>query len=304
MNLKLWQRHAVRPLMLHLTPTTILTFAAAIALLVAAMGAVGYAMGAKNNQPETIVQSRIQKAPSTAVAISPQQQMALMNDRVAQMQAQLLRLDVLTQRMAESARVPVREFSLENNAKGAKGGPLLEEMSVLGEDNIDIRLQELSQLIEEKESQLRALDNVLSNKRIQNNQHYLANLPVRDGTITSHYGYRSDPFNNRVAFHSGMDFSGPHGTHIYAVASGIVSFAGVKSGYGNVIEISHGNGYVTRYAHAHRLAAKLGDLVAKDQIVAYMGSTGRSTGTHLHYEVLVNGQQIDPMSFVSVALKK
>lgn len=101
-----------------------------------------------------------------------------------------------------------------------------------------------------------------------------------------------------------MDFSGAEGEDIYAVAAGIVSFAGQKSGYGNVIEVTHGDGYITRYAHAQRLAAKEGDMVAKDQVIAYMGSTGRSTGTHLHYEVLVNGKQIDPMTYVSMALKR
>ncbi|MFO1391275.1 MAG: M23 family metallopeptidase [Agitococcus sp.] len=300
MKFNLWHRNAMRPLMLRITPVTIATFVGTMTLLASAGGAIGYAIGAKNNQTTQVVVNQTSATPT----ITPKQQLELVNNRVAEMQAQLIRLDALTQHMAESARVPVREFSLESNPKGAKGGPLLEQVSVLGEDNIDMRLQELSQLIEEKENQLRTLDNLLTNKRIQNNQNYLANLPVRDGSITSQFGYRSDPFNKRVAFHAGMDFSGPHGANIYAVASGIVSFAGVKNGYGNVIEISHGNGYVTRYAHAYRLAAKQGDLVSKDQVVAYMGSTGRSTGTHLHYEVIVNGKQIDPMSFVSVALKK
>lgn len=290
----------MRPLMLRVTPATIATFVGTVTLLAAAGGAIGYAVGAKHNQPNAIVADKTQIAP----VISSKQQVDMVNNRMAEMQAQLLRLDALTQHVAQSAHVPVREFTLESNAKGAKGGPLLDEMSVLGENNIDIRLQELSQLIEEKENQLRTLDSVLANKRIQRNQNYLANLPVRTGEITSKFGYRSDPFNNRVAFHAGMDFSGPQGTNIYAVASGIVSFAGVKNGYGNVIEITHGDGYMTRYAHAQNLAAKVGDLVSKDEVIAYMGSTGRSTGTHLHYEVLVNGKQIDPMSFVSLALKK
>lgn len=300
MKFTLRQRNVMRPLMLRVTPATIATFVGTVTLLAAAGGAIGYAVGAKHNQPNAIVADKTQIAP----VISSKQQVDMVNNRMAEMQAQLLRLDALTQHVAQSAHVPVREFTLESNAKGAKGGPLLDEMSVLGESNIDIRLQELSQLIEEKENQLRTLDSVLANKRIQRNQNYLANLPVRTGEITSKFGYRSDPFNNRVAFHAGMDFSGPQGTNIYAVASGIVSFAGVKNGYGNVIEITHGDGYMTRYAHAQNLAAKVGDLVSKDEVIAYMGSTGRSTGTHLHYEVLVNGKQIDPMSFVSLALKK
>ncbi len=300
MKFTLRQRNVMRPLMLRVTPATIATFVGTVTLLAAAGGAIGYAVGAKHNQPNAIVADKTQIAP----VISSKQQVDMVNNRMAEMQAQLLRLDALTQHVAQSAHVPVREFTLESNAKGAKGGPLLDEMSVLGGNNIDIRLQELSQLIEEKENQLRTLDSVLANKRIQRNQNYLANLPVRTGEITSKFGYRSDPFNNRVAFHAGMDFSGPQGANIYAVASGIVSFAGVKNGYGNVIEITHGDGYMTRYAHAQNLAAKVGDLVSKDEVIAYMGSTGRSTGTHLHYEVLVNGKQIDPMSFVSLALKK
>lgn len=297
MKFPLWRQYAMRPLMLRLTPATIATFLGTVGLLASAVGAVGYAVGTKTNEPATIlVANKNMTQPS-----QPEQQLQAVNQRVAEMQAQLLRLDALTQQMAQSARVPVQEFSID--AKGAKGGPLLEEMSVLGEDNIDVRLQELSSLIAQKEDQIKALDRILSQKKWQNNLNYLANLPVRQGAITSTFGYRTDPFTGRTAFHSGMDFSGPEGEDIYAVAAGMVSFAGQKAGYGNVVEVTHGDGYVTRYAHASRLAAKEGDIVAKDQVIAYMGSTGRSTGTHLHYEVLANGRQIDPMTYVSMALK-
>ena len=298
MKFPLWRQYAMRPLMLRLTPATIATFLGTVGLLASAVGAVGYAVGTKNTEP---VKHSVVSQQSTVSTTQPEQQLQVVNQRVAEMQAQLLRLDALTQQMAQSAHVPVQEFTID--PKGAKGGPLLEEMSVLGEDNIDLRLQELSTLIAEKEDQIKALDRIMSQKKWQNNVNYLANLPVRNGKITSHYGYRADPFTGRAAFHAGMDFSGPEGEDIYAVAAGIVSFAGQKSGYGNVIEVTHGDGYITRYAHAQRLAAKEGDMVAKDQVIAYMGSTGRSTGTHLHYEVLANGRQIDPRTFVSMALK-
>ena len=299
MKFPLWRQYAMRPLMLRLTPATIATFLGTVGLLASAVGAVGYAVGTKNTEP---VKHSVVSQQSTVSTTQPEQQLQAVNQRVAQMQAQLLRLDALTQQMAQSAHVPVQEFTID--PKGAKGGPLLEEMSVLGEDNIDLRLQELSTLIAQKEAQIKALDRILSQKKWQSNLNYLANLPVRQGAITSTYGYRTDPFTGRTAFHAGMDFSGPEGEDIYAVAAGIVSFAGQKSGYGNVIEVTHGDGYITRYAHAQRLAAKEGDMVAKDQVIAYMGSTGRSTGTHLHYEVLVNGKQIDPMTYVSMALKR
>ena len=299
MKFPLWRQYAMRPLMLRLTPATIATFLGTVGLLASAVGAVGYAVGTKNTEP---VKHLVVSQQSTVSTTQPEQQLQAVNQRVAEMQAQLLRLDALTQQMAQSAHVPVQEFTID--PKGAKGGPLLEEMSVLGEDNIDLRLQELSTLIAQKEAQIKALDRILSQKKWQSNLNYLANLPVRQGAITSTYGYRTDPFTGRTAFHAGMDFSGAEGEDIYAVAAGIVSFAGQKSGYGNVIEVTHGDGYITRYAHAQRLAAKEGDMVAKDQVIAYMGSTGRSTGTHLHYEVLANGRQIDPMTYVSMALKK
>ena len=298
MKFPLWRQYAMRPLMLRLTPATIATFLGTVGLLASAVGAVGYAVGTKNTEP---VKHSVVSQQSTVSTTQPEQQLQAVNQRVAEMQAQLLRLDALTQQMAQSAHVPVQEFTID--PKGAKGGPLLEEMSVLGEDNIDLRLQELSTLIAQKEAQIKALDRILSQKKWQSNLNYLANLPVRQGAITSTYGYRTDPFTGRTAFHAGMDFSGAEGEDIYAVAAGIVSFAGQKSGYGNVIEVTHGDGYITRYAHAQRLAAKEGDMVAKDQVIAYMGSTGRSTGTHLHYEVLANGRQIDPRTFVSMALK-
>ena len=298
MKFPLWRQYAMRPLMLRLTPATIATFLGTVGLLASAVGAVGYAVGTKNTEP---VKHLVVSQQSTVSTTQPEQQLQAVNQRVAEMQAQLLRLDALTQQMAQSAHVPVQEFTID--PKGAKGGPLLEEMSVLGEDNIDLRLQELSTLIAQKEAQIKALDRILSQKKWQSNLNYLANLPVRQGAITSTYGYRTDPFTGRTAFHAGMDFSGAEGEDIYAVAAGIVSFAGQKSGYGNVIEVTHGDGYITRYAHAQRLAAKEGDMVAKDQVIAYMGSTGRSTGTHLHYEVLANGRQIDPMTYVSMALK-
>lgn len=299
MKIPVWRRYAVRPLMLRLTPTTIATFIGTVGLLSAAGAAVGYAVGAKSNEQQTQIVSPVVQ-PSTANQAQAEQLKA-MSERMAEMQAQLLRLDALGQHVAESAHVSSPEFELDKNSKG---GPLLGEVSLLGEENIDLRLQELSQLMAQKEAQLQALDNVLMSKRMQSAQNYLANLPVRRGSITSTFGYRTDPFTGRAAFHAGMDFSGPQGTDIYAVAPGVVSYAGVKSGYGNVIEVTHGDGYVTRYAHAQSLVAKVGDLVNKDQLIAYMGSTGRSTGTHLHYEVLANGKQIDPATYINIAMKK
>ena len=127
--------------------------------------------------------------------------------------------------------------------------------------------------------------------------------PVHDARIGSSYGNRVDPFKRRTRFHSGIDFVANKGTPIRASASGRVSFAGRKPGYGKLVEIDHGNGLVTRYAHASRLVVRRGDEVTPLQHVADVGSTGRSTGPHLHFELLENGEHVDPAAYLEAFAK-
>jgi murein DD-endopeptidase MepM/ murein hydrolase activator NlpD len=107
-----------------------------------------------------------------------------------------------------------------------------------------------------------------------------------------------DPFNGEEAFHKGLDFASEAGTDVLAVAQGVVTWAGPREGYGNLVEVNHGNGYVTRYAHNSRVSVVPGDTVERGQAIAVVGSTGRSTGPHVHFEVLKDGRQIDPMAFI------
>jgi len=123
--------------------------------------------------------------------------------------------------------------------------------------------------------------------------------PVMGGYISSYFGERMDPFNGEEAFHKGLDFAGDRGSDVLAVAQGVVTWAGPREGYGVLVEVTHGNGYVTRYAHNSRALVATGDTVQRGQAVAVVGSTGRSTGPHVHFEVLRNGRQIDPMAFIS-----
>lgn len=296
-----WRRYrAIKPMTLRVTPATLATYLGVLAFLCLIGGAIGYAVGA--NKPEAAAIAA-QAKPSLTTPVTNEQQLKAMNARIAELQARMMRLDALGQHLAESANLKEGEFSFDS--KGPSGGPLVQDLTVLGQQpDLQLRLQELGREIDLRETQLEALDSVLAGKRQQDGRQLLGNLPVRQGAITSTYGYRHDPFTGRAAFHAGMDFSGQEGADIYSVAAGVVIFAGQKSGYGNVVEVDHGNGYVTRYAHARSLAAKVGDRVARDQLIAYMGSTGRSTGTHLHYEVLLGNRQIDPATFVHLALKK
>lgn len=118
------------------------------------------------------------------------------------------------------------------------------------------------------------------------------------GRITSGYGYRSDPFGGSRQFHTGIDIGAPRGTPIYATANGVVQFSGYQGGYGYVVYINHGYGFTTVYAHMHRIVARSGQRVTKGQLIGYAGSTGRSTGPHLHYEVRLNGRTVNPLNYL------
>ena len=122
--------------------------------------------------------------------------------------------------------------------------------------------------------------------------------PVEDGWLSSRYGKRSDPFSGKQEFHKGLDFAGKKGTDVMAVGDGVVSWSGERSGYGRLVEINHGNGYVTRYGHNQKNLVSVGDTVRKGQLIALMGSTGRSTGPHVHFEVLHDGKQVNPSSYI------
>lgn len=293
MNIIFLSRKHGRPRTLQLRPRLLMLAIIGFAVLSAALGAGAY---------WTISHlSSAQNGQFAAANDDARSQLKAMTSRMVEMQARLIRLDALGEHLAESAKLNTEEFDFKK--KPPMGGPLTEEISVLsGRNNVMMRLQELSADIERKEAQLEALDGLLTGRRALPRS-YLANMPVRTEGVymSSNYGYRSDPFTGNTHFHGGIDFAGPVGTKVMAVAPGMVIFSGTKAGYGNMVEISHGDGMSTRYAHASRLLVKAGDLISKDQAVALMGSTGRSTGSHLHYEVLRDGKQVDPSTYITHA---
>ncbi|WP_247710046.1 MULTISPECIES: M23 family metallopeptidase [Qipengyuania] len=169
----------------------------------------------------------------------------------------------------------------------AMGGPL-EGLSTSANGEIDPRFERLGLSMARMSALESALDGV-------------PQLSPAAGGVTSKFGYRRDPFNRRAAMHNGIDFRGAIGSPIYAAAKGRVSFVGWKGGYGKTVEITHGNGLMTRYAHLSRFDAKVGDRVAAGEKIAGMGSTGRSTGSHLHFEVRINGRPVNPRTFLETA---
>ncbi len=163
--------------------------------------------------------------------------------------------------------------------------------------DITRQIDDLQHKLEHRDSQLLALENVILSRSL-NEAVRPDGRPVLEGYISSYFGGRADPFDGHEAIHKGVDIAGQMGSEVLAVATGVVTRAGPVSGYGNLIEINHGNGYATRYAHNEEVLVAVGDTVTRGQPVALMGSTGRSTGPHVHFEVLRNGQQVDPLSFI------
>lgn len=221
--------------------------------------------------------------------------------KVAELQSHVLRLNALGNRLADEAKIPENEFDFD--VLPASGGPNLHTETspqVLGEKTLAKMLIEIveleSQLVNE-EKQLKLLESLTLGHHIENTR-YLSGRPISKGWLSSYFGVRKDPFNGRPAMHKGVDFAGKEDAGIIATASGVVSWSARRHGYGNLIEINHGDGYKTRYGHNKVLLVNVGDVVTKGQVIAKMGSTGRSTGPHVHYEILRNNKQIDPIKYV------
>jgi len=216
--------------------------------------------------------------------------------RLGEVNAHVIRLDALGKRLTEMADIDSREFNFDRDPP--RGGPEGdgEGMSAQIPDLSDM-LAQLEQNVDLRQSQLSALENVILARELHEEIHP-EGRPVANGFISSYFGERADPFDGLEAFHKGVDFAGSPGSPVVAVAAGVVTWAGERTGYGKLIEINHGDGFTTRYAHNERTLVTVGQTVKRGERIALMGSTGRSTGPHVHFEVLRNGRQVNPLSFI------
>jgi murein DD-endopeptidase MepM/ murein hydrolase activator NlpD len=216
--------------------------------------------------------------------------------RMGEVNAHVIRLDALGKRLTEMADIDSHEFDFDSAP--ASGGPEAEGAGVSAQiPDISMKLNDLEQKVALRDSQLNALENVIIDRDLKKQIHP-EGRPVKSGFISSYFGEREDPFSGEEAYHKGVDFAGTAGASVMAVAAGVVTWAGNRTGYGNLVEINHGDGYVTRYAHNQRTLVSVGQTVKRGDPVALMGSTGRSTGPHVHFEVIRNGRQVDPLTFV------
>jgi hypothetical protein len=221
-----------------------------------------------------------------------------LSSRLGLLQAHVMRLDAIGRKLIHMASIDSSEFNFDSTP--AIGGPETTfEIDLLSQD-LEKSILELSYRLENRENQLRVLESLVMNQNLQK-EVQPSGRPILKGWLSSHYGMRTHPLSGRREMHKGIDFAGKMGGKVISVAKGVVTYAGKRYGYGRVIDIAHGNGYVTRYAHNSRLLVSIGDTVEKGFQIAEIGSSGRSTGPHVHFEVLKNGHQVNPARFIQAA---
>ncbi len=243
--------------------------------------ATAYALGVRAGQRSVV------SVPAPQAVDAPQQpRLDGLDLRLGQFEARLLRLETLGRRLVQLAQLPAQEFNFDSPPAVAPAAPTAA---------VEQRAQAVGQRIESQDVQLPVVETALISRRMA------AVLrpdgrPVDRGVLSSLYGERADPLSGELAQHQGIDIAGGAGTAVVAAAAGVVSAAGWREGYGTVVEITHGNGFVTRYAHAQRSLVVTGQTVRRGQPVALLGDSGRTTGPHLHFEVLRDGRPVDPLA--------
>lgn len=226
--------------------------------------------------------------------------------RVGELQAKLIVMSSTSKRVAKAAGVaytdPEIQSSLQRDADAA-AYPVMDDIrpsvgaAQWSAEALGRQVDALTQQLSEQKDSLGMLDMVMT-RRAGVETTLPSFQPVDYPYLSSSFGWRRHPITGRHVMHEGLDFAAPKGTPIHASSGGVVAEAGYVNGYGNMVEISHGNGIVTRYAHASKLNVKRGDLVEKGQLIARVGTTGRSTGSHLHFEVRMAGHPLNPSLFL------
>ncbi len=241
-------------------------------------------------------QIRLQAEQLESIKQDSEEQLDALTLRLAMLQARLVRLDAMGERVTSIANLDDGEFDFTQPV--ALGGPSLGESVSYTTSGFVDAVDQLERQIEDRQQQLEILEGLMVDRKIESDV-FIAGRPVDSGWIASRFGQRPDPFTGRLSFHAGIDFTtGKSGSDINTVAAGVVTWSGPKSGYGLMVEVNHGNGYTTRYAHAEKLLVDVGDVVMRGQNIALVGSTGRTTGPHVHFEVYKNGRVVDPAAYI------
>ncbi len=237
-----------------------------------------------------------QRAELAQVRAGAQQDVARMAIKLGRLQAESDRLNALGQRLVAVGKLDPAEFNF-GQAPGM-GGPdkIVPPADSLPYD-LTVSMDQLAQRFDTQQTQLGVLQSLFTDRKVAADL-IPTGMPVSDGYISSPYGMRSDPFTGRRSFHPGLDIAVPRGSPVHAVAAGVVTYAGRRDGYGEVVEVDHGDGYMTRYAHNSHLLAYVGEHVNPGTVISDAGSTGRSTGPHVQFEVWHDGKLVNPIAYV------
>ncbi|MET0186153.1 MAG: M23 family metallopeptidase [Achromobacter sp.] len=276
------------------------TVAGAVIALAGAAGALTQAY-LTSEPPATITVSSTDTPESARAAAAARQSVTMLSERLGALQARMTGIETLGRRVAEAAGVEYTDPAVQGGLAGAPAN--VSEGAAPGEGTLSAEAlgRELDEMLiglSGETDRMTVYDLALTHRSAEVAR-LPTTMPVTDFPyLTSSYGWRQHPLTGRYTVHEGLDFSAPPGTPILAAAGGVVVESSFHPSYGNMVEIDHGDGLMTRYAHAQALLVKRGDLIERGQLVARVGSTGRSTGPHLHFEVRLAGQALDPKLFL------
>jgi murein DD-endopeptidase MepM/ murein hydrolase activator NlpD len=303
MNLQITTGRTGRVLQFDLKrPKTIVLATAGLLLVVGIVFAAGLQIGRFVAGPldRAAVAREMDKQRVDLAAVRGQMQgnVDALAARIGTLNAHLIRLDALGRRVTDLAGLDRGEFNFDESPPA--GGPDGEEFAAGSAQvpDLTVAIDTLEAQLEDRQRQLTVLESLMSTRSL-GERSLPGGWPIIGGWISSHFGHRSDPFTGRGAFHAGVDFAGPPGAKVIATGPGYVSYSGYKNGYGHVVEITHPTGYVTRYGHNSRNLVREGQAVQKGDAIAIIGSSGRSTGTHVHFEVEREGNRLNPMRYLS-----
>jgi murein DD-endopeptidase MepM/ murein hydrolase activator NlpD len=294
-----------REVRLSLTPRFV-TFACTLVLAVAVAGGWGLRAAASTDLDVELAQSwsatlDAQQQELERVRHSAETTLGALTRRFSELQARLVRMEALGERVANIADFDTDEFDFSQlPGLGGPDDPDAEPVMPFDPPPFLGMVDDLSDQILARHQQLAVLETMLDERRFVE-EVSIAGRPIAKGWMSSPFGRRIDPIRGGMAWHGGVDFAGPEGSDVLAVAGGVVTWADERHGYGRLIEITHGGGYVTRYGHNKTLKVSVGQTVRKGEVIAAMGSTGRSTGPHVHFEVLKNGKPVNPARYVARA---
>ncbi len=309
MNVVIFGKGFGRPRQVNLSGRTAASYACLILGFLMSLGfAGGYLYSALTGSGVSFRQAaaiaaelEAQRAAITSARQETEDTLDALAIRIGQMNARIIRLDALGRRLTEMADLDAGEFEFDSIP--AIGGPaepdeeLVASGSVTAVPEVLAAMQNLDHQLDDREAQLAVLESMILDQNLSDRV-YPKGRPVKSGWMSSYFGRRTDPFTGKSANHRGVDFAGKAGAEVIAVADGVVTWSSPRYGFGKLVEINHGNGYATRYAHNSENLVAVGEEVRKGQTVALMGDTGRATGPNLHFEVLRNGKRVNPVTFI------